>query len=279
MGNTFSINLTTTVSKGLALTATEIEALYAAHLVAHKIHQKLKCLEISKLSVEQADRLLKVLENIAKQKDECDKYAARATTSKIEEQLKNLKVSTLPKEDASRLLQVLDVLGEEFNAQRTADEDISNDGHEETVSDATEAQADAVKKNYTVGSPLQIARRAIATKIQLWAGQTRDVMADVVKKWKELGVIDVAKAMAMWIKNNPWTTAAIVAFLLSLVITPIVLSAMGFTTVGIAAGTHIHNLSGQGVLLTSFQELLPQPYSLASVALLQVLPSLSPRVR
>jgi hypothetical protein len=103
-------------------------------------------------------------------------------------------------------------------------------------------RADAVGGTAGLDNPFTVARRAVSDKVQLWAGEARDAVMDAVEKYKKLGLIGVAKEVGKWIKANHWTTTAIVLFLLSLIITPIALSAAGFTGAGIAAGEHSERL-------------------------------------
>jgi len=79
--------------------------------------------------------------------------------------------------------------------------------------------------------------RCVADKATILAAQARDAALDAVEKMKELGFIGTAKAIAHWIRLNPWKTALIVVPLVALAITAIALSATGFGPAGIVAGT------------------------------------------
>ncbi|KAF2828655.1 hypothetical protein CC86DRAFT_269002, partial [Ophiobolus disseminans] len=86
-------------------------------------------------------------------------------------------------------------------------------------------------------NPFNAVYKVVIDKANLILGQARDACADAVATCKKLGFVGIAKAAGRWIEMHPWETAAIVVLLVSLVITPVILSAMGFTSVGIAAGT------------------------------------------
>jgi hypothetical protein len=122
-----------------------------------------------------------------------------------------------------------------------------NDSHQTPRPPPIILRVDAVGGDTGINNPFTVARRAVSNKVQLWAGEARDAVMDAVEKCKKLGLIGVAKEVGKWTKANPWTTAAIVLFLLSLIITPVALSAAGFTGAGIAAGEYSGSLEKESL--------------------------------
>lgn len=88
----------------------------------------------------------------------------------------------------------------------------------------------------TTRSPFEVARAINADRAQLLAQQARDAASNAVSRIKKLGLIRIAKEVGRWINSHPAETAAIVVFVVVMACTPAILTAVGFTTGGIAAG-------------------------------------------
>lgn len=66
--------------------------------------------------------------------------------------------------------------------------------------------------------------------------KAHDALKKAIEKLKNMDVVVIARAVARWIKDHPWETAAIVIPLVLLACTPPFLGLAGFTAGGIAAG-------------------------------------------
>ncbi|KAF1842156.1 uncharacterized protein K460DRAFT_293919 [Cucurbitaria berberidis CBS 394.84] len=64
-----------------------------------------------------------------------------------------------------------------------------------------------------------------------------DAVNSALEALRKLGIIDWAKLAGRWMKEHPWQTVAMIVPLILLACTPAILGAMGFTPVGVAAGT------------------------------------------
>lgn len=83
---------------------------------------------------------------------------------------------------------------------------------------------------------LSTAYTAITVKIKAVVQRARDYLLFAIDQLKEQDIVETAKAIGKWIRQNPWKTALIVLPLLAVVCTAIALSATGFGATGVAAG-------------------------------------------
>jgi hypothetical protein len=94
----------------------------------------------------------------------------------------------------------------------------------------------AINQLAPLRNPFQVAFQAVTNKVQVLASRARDAIADAVSKFKKHGFVGIAKEVGAWAKAHPAQAAAVTAFLVVMVSTPIALASLGFTTGGIAAG-------------------------------------------
>ncbi|KAH3980867.1 hypothetical protein HBI25_045530 [Parastagonospora nodorum] len=139
---------------------------------------------------------------------------------------------------------------EEFNAANKAETKTHEDTS--TPSDASYSDDDsstvpaprdniprpgAINQLAPLRNPLQVALQAVTNKMQVLASRARDAIADAVSKFRKHGFVGVAKEVVAWAKAHPAEAAAVTAFLVVMVSTPIALASLGFTTAGIAAAS------------------------------------------
>jgi hypothetical protein len=79
----------------------------------------------------------------------------------------------------------------------------------------------------------------LANAIRAFGQNASRAFDKAIEALRQIGIIDVSKAAAKWMKEHPWETAAILVPLILLACTPAFLSIAGFTAGGIAAGMQI----------------------------------------
>lgn len=81
-----------------------------------------------------------------------------------------------------------------------------------------------------------VAGTHLASAIRAFGQNASRAFDKAIEALRQIGIIDVSKAAAKWMKEHPWETAAILVPLILLACTPAFLSIAGFTAGGIAAG-------------------------------------------
>jgi hypothetical protein len=104
---------------------------------------------------------------------------------------------------------------------------------QETQSCGDTPWASFVKTKHTLKCMVGLAM----DKIGFGISEGRIAIQVAVEECKKLGFIGVVQATTAWMKADPQETAAMGIPLILLACTPAILSAMGFTVTGIAAGT------------------------------------------
>lgn len=118
---------------------------------------------------------------------------------------------------------------------------LSNSSSSDDDNSTTPAPRDSVPRSGGIirlaplRNPFQAALQAVTNKVQVLASRAYDAISNSVSKIRK-SFVGVAEKVGGWAKAHPAQAAAVTAFLVIMVSTPVALASLGFNTAGIAAG-------------------------------------------